>query len=346
MSTRTGRVALLGILLILLGVFWYTALLTGLRLQSAPDTVSLRYHSPSFDTEKLGELRRIEGKSLQERLAFCASFELEGQEIKSKDLGRKAVLPLLLYHGNPRLLLPERLLLGKLPSEGETSGCAIDEAVADRLWGSANVVGETLVFQKKEYTVLGVLKGKGGAVLLPAAAGEARFVNLSLDVSDSSNPRRSAQSFVARHALEQPDAVISSAALPAFARFFILLPAILGALCLLWVLLREVWEIRGQPVLFGLYLAGIVLIAALGVLLGGFNLSFPQNLVPTRWSDFSFWQRTLSTALANLQGGLSARKLLPDRILMGDLFGLIAASFAACLCLGGVIKTAKTKNHP
>lgn len=60
---------------------------------------------------------------------------------------------------------PAAFRYGNYPARGDETGCAVDEAAADALWGSARVVGQAVLWKGKTYYVRGVMKGSGGLLL-------------------------------------------------------------------------------------------------------------------------------------------------------------------------------------
>ena len=95
-----------------------------------------------------------------------------------------------------------------------------------------------------------------------------------------------ARQFLSGHSLGTPRYLVDGTVGPAAAGLFLLLPlaAILG---------KGAWAARGRtPGGLPITCLGAVLVMAGAVLLlGAAGTRFPEELLPTRWSDFDFWAR-------------------------------------------------------
>ena len=75
---------------------------------------------------------------------------------------------------------PAAFRYGNYPARGDETGCAVDEAAADALWGSARVVGQAVLWKGKTYYVRGVMKGSGGLLLVQGGEDAEPWPNLLL----------------------------------------------------------------------------------------------------------------------------------------------------------------------
>ncbi|MCI8441796.1 MAG: hypothetical protein HFG27_04600 [Provencibacterium sp.] len=322
------------LLLLLLPLFWIGAFRAGSELQAMPACVFLRYQSWSVVPEELQRLRESEAEN-EQPLPFSAFSQLSARPVQSKNYGRKTQADILLFDGDLRQILQAGLPEEDFAFSQDDKGCALDRDTAFALWGSDRIEGETLLFEGEEYIVRAVLDAPKRTVVLPALQQTALSV-LALETLDGQDERLQAEQFYQRHGLPVPDALTTSSWYLPLCRFFCLLPVLLPVGALLAAILRELWEMRKTPVLCLLWsLLTAAIFCGLAVL-SGVHFSFPQSMVPTRWSDFEFWSRLLRSFFESLRSALLTPVLAPDRtagtaLIKLILYSLLAAADMAAL---------------
>jgi hypothetical protein len=323
------------LLFLLLLPLWAGAVTAGNALRALPDAALLRYHTHSFSHTQLLQIEKSEGEN-ERALPFSAFTQLDAQPVESKLYRRTVQADVLLFYGDLRRILravPEM----EFVSSADETGCAVDRDTAFRLWGSAQVLGETLLFEGREYTVRAVFDAPEGTVALPVPTEGHGLSVLAVDTPEGRDARQQAEEFYRRHGLPAPDALTTGGWYGPVSRCLILLPALPLLAALLWGILRELWGMRRTPVLCALWcLAAAVLFWGL-FHFSGFRLSLPPGLVPTRWSDFEFWRRLLEGWGENLQNALLTPVLAPDRLVGSALLRLLSCSFFAAADVIGMM---------
>ncbi|MFQ8761127.1 MAG: hypothetical protein ACLSAF_18485 [Intestinimonas sp.] len=195
--------------------------------------------------------------------------------------------------------LARSLSIRKLPGQGDETGCAVDEATADALWGSARVVGQAVLWKGKTYYVRGVMKGSGGLLLVQGGEDAEPWPNLLLRFRDG-DAGTQAEHFLSQNQIpggQMLDLSLLHQGLTALA-------ALPGAALTLGILLRLFQ--RGRALTARAAAAG--LLSAAGAAGGGAVLwcagapwSVPERFIPTRWSDFEFWVRLFSGGMEKLR---------------------------------------------
>ncbi|WP_079699356.1 MULTISPECIES: ABC transporter permease [Oscillospiraceae] len=311
MSGRIKELCLGTLLLLSLAAGWLITLQSVGRLERVPATVQLRYREEAFSPRELDEIAGSEAQQGSGALPLTAFGQQEQKKVSTEAPAREAQLTLLWTWGRMDRAMSAPLLSGYYPAAGG-DGCVVDESAAYRLWGSRQVTGETLRYDGKDYTVRGVSEAAGGVVLLPAAAEQRVLSTLALEPPPGKDRRAAAEEFRVRHALEEADAILLLGGFNSLGRLLLFLPFLILACVLLWLLLQALWRLRHMPFLFALDLGALVLILVLAFWLSGVRISFPQSMVPTRWSDFEFWQRLFSSWGESLVELLRSEKLIPD----------------------------------
>jgi len=212
------------------------------------------------------------------------------------------------FSGDAALVWPAEFIMGSAPSVIDARGIAISKPLAHRLWGSTDIVGMIVYVNGKPRIVRGVFAGAAELALLSFHIEDASQSWTAVELAGGHQlTRHSAESFAVTSGLGRPDYVLMGGAM-ALARFMavfpILIPA-LYALILLAVFARKYYRSAVMPIIF----AGIISFA---VLLPLWLNVLPAWLIPTHWSDFSFWASLYRQASSSLREFLSASPMLRD----------------------------------
>lgn len=266
-------------------ICWHRALVLSGDMVKASNSVSFRYNTggvPSGTVEEILE---------EEKAPFAVWRQKNSGTVSGKEFSRDVAVQVLEVAGDAELLLPiAEMRYGFLPARGDTNVCAIDEATAAALWGSLDATGEVLIYENKEYVVMGIFARPENTILFQRKPEtDDVYPYLELASSGSGTAQRQTDEFLTRYSLAQPDILTDNAKTAAVLRQLALLPALIASALLLW---RAMKLITGKPATF-LHKAGFVTAMAAGIavtaLAVGFLPELPVGLIPARWSDFSFW---------------------------------------------------------
>jgi len=244
--------------------------------------VSLRYETP-VSGQAAWQARQYAARQ-SDGGVFWATFWHETQKTVSGEL-RKADAVCIYFSGDANLVWPSRFLSGSAPGVTDGSGCAVSSALAWTLWGSHDIVGKTLGVDGEVRTIRGVFEENDPLALLCVRDEDKShsFTAVELSGGPQSPARSDAQSFAAAAGLGPPDSILIGT--PAF------LSEIIAVLPLLTLTVFAVAQLAGYMKKRPLVLKGTLFIAllALAVLLPTLLEALPDWMIPTRWSDFSFW---------------------------------------------------------
>ncbi len=277
------------------------------------------------------QLRRAEAQLAaggRENLPRATLWRELGDQTVSQPGGGALRCDLLQCWGAAEDLLPLPLRAGFWPARGDTAGCAVDEGAAAALWGSADAVGRTLEWDGGRYTVRGVFRGDGGLVLVQGDPGLELPCGKLLLVFPEGGGREAAGAFLNAAGLAE-GAVLD---LPLLGQCLRGLSALPGGLLLVWIwalLLGRGRRLGGTPLLLACYLPAAVLCAGAALWAAGFPWTIPAQLLPSRWSDFSFWPRLLETHWARLTAFLAQSPGRRDVLLWPCALGVPLLAAAA-----------------
>jgi len=240
----------------------------------------------------------------------------------------------IFYSGDAGLVWPAQYLDGTAPGVTDGVGCAVSSTLAFALWGGADVVGAAVEADGESRIVRGVFEGEDMVALLSVRDEDTSQAFTAVELSGGlSTPNRSdVTSFASVAGLGAPDSVLLGA--PAMlAQFLAILPLLM---LFAYGLVAFAFWMRKHPATR----RGVLLVALFGfaLLLPGLLDMLPDRLIPTRWSDFSFWGGHLKQIGEDLLAYLGAAPKLRDMgygILVFKQIGIafLSAGIALCICL-------------
>lgn len=264
---------------------WLAALLTANALTQQYGGLSVRLPAASV-TQR--DLERAAVASSDGTL-ICAAAWSRASETKtaSAALGANAPLRMIRVYGDMRQIAPMKLLSGSFPVYDDLTGCVVDAKSAWKLFHSIDAIGAQLTVDGNDYVVRGIVEAYEPMLLLRGST--EKYENLEFTVRYLLGAKQHVETFLYRCNSAGGEVVIESGLLARLIRGAVwLLPCLLGAVGAV-ALFKRGWmrrSIRRESLL--LFLAGALLAAAVVVLL--IKTAFwPQQFLPTKWSDFGFW---------------------------------------------------------
>ena len=253
--------------------------LSAIRSHSA---VSLRYKT-AVSGQAAWQARRYAANQSSE-YTFWPTFWHEVRSSVAGDFS-KSDAKCIYYNGNASLVWAADYLSGTTPGVTDGLGCTVSSALAWKLWGSFDIIGKTVEVDGVSRTIRGVFKGDDLVALLSIRDEDKSqsYTGVELSGGPSSPSRDDVVSFTMVSGLGAPDNILK--ATPAF------LAGILSALPLLGLAVYGfallIGSLKKYPATlrWALILTFIAFALMLPILLD----ALPDWIIPTRWSDFSFW---------------------------------------------------------
>ena len=235
------------------------------------------------------------------------------------------------FSGDALLVFPAKYVSGSAPGVIDGSGCAVSEALAWRLWGNTDVAGMIVDVDGIERVIRGVFKGKDELALISFRDEDTTMSWSAVELQGGAEEvdRETVGRFATISGIGQPDYILMGALSPvagAMALSPLLVLAVFG-LSLIICYVRKRLPTGRKIIPYLLFAAfAAFLPALLGVL--------PGKVVPTRWSDFSFWGSLLKQTSSGLREFLRAAPRSRDvevRMLLLRQAGI--AFLAVCVSL-------------
>lgn len=267
-----------------------------------------------------------------EPLAFCFWEQMPQQQVLCSLTGRSASVTLVCLRGNPELLD-----VGALAWQ---EGCFVDDQTAQTLFGTDRGSGQILTQNGQDYPVLGVIPALG-PTLVRLAQPEESFSRCVL-------PKGAGADALMRWGLSGK--VLDWQVLTALTADLLL---VTPALLLVWLcrMLGRGWrELRLSQLTQQKVLAGkaalSLLLAAAGLWLLVRLIQVPEGMIPSKWSDFSFWgrwwQQQEQNFLLLLSTPLGNRQL---QMAMNMVKSMVLSITSGALALAGLPRVKKEKEE-
>lgn len=253
--------------------------------------------------------RALEENETEEMPKFCIWGQKEKETITNEDLSRSIQTDVVLFCGNPELLFEDC----RVPARRDSQGCLIDEGTAWELFGSANVEGKEISYQGKSYTIRKVIPGKEKIFALQICSlveHETAKDGLSPEggmLKDRQPDETKEDIVLNRLTMQKPEektqqdmalmwenqyglsvTVLDVELLKGIGGFCVLLVPVTSCICFLCYLFCQ-YRQQKRPVWKAVVAAlGFTLAVSFFLLLKE-QINIPDDYIPTRWSDFSFW---------------------------------------------------------
>ena len=252
------------------------------------------------------------------------------QEIMDADMG-STTADVVVVFGACEDITSKTILVGSLPSQSDTAGCAISSKLAFSLWGSTNVLGMQIKIGGEVLYVRGVFDDDTSRVFRQAEEESSDTLsNMQLIFSDGGT-REMAERYLT--ASDFTGGTIIDLPLMGWVFGMIYrLPALVLAFGIVIRLIKRGGKLRHYPMWMISYLP-LALIALAGLVICIDLPHIPSSFIPSRWSDFKFWKNLFLDHWENLTVWMSAAPTFRDKELWNAAFLLLLFSLFASILM-------------
>lgn len=256
--------------------------------------------------------------ALSDSMGFCFWGEADTAYLSCNSTGGVAEVKQFLLSGNPELLG-----VGVLAWQ---EGCFLDQKTAHSLFGTDDCNAQTILLGSRQYPVLGTLPAVQPMILRTAETADGAVLNRCVLAAPAENGTGTASQFMIRWGLQGstidffPLWTVTFNMLLTLPTFMLLHFAVYG--------IRKVRNIAFPGRIKYL----LLLIALIGMLFGIWKqIIILPDMIPNRWSDFSFWGRWWDEQWKNFQMVLRTPMSEGHLQMMLDMVKSILSSTAAML---------------
>lgn len=330
---------LLSILLIFTGcMLWSCGIGRYRDLNREYGGISLRFETNPLAMDSLAEIRRQQEEAGTD-LKLTAWRQDYNIKIEDPKLGVCIESDVIYMWGDEKdILLP-------CPARG----CVMSADKAYELWRSRDVLGKNVFIDGFPYKVTCVTDNMPGIIAVRRADYESGMKFTSLDIKpktagDQSDAQLEQIKLLNSHAA---DSSINYSDLLSVPGNFALLPALTvsAIMCkrILWLLYCAGKYKKGYRAMafYGILLISWICICYFS---GSFSLQIPENLIPTKWSDFDFWPRVIERYKTDLKGLRLMRVYALDTYFRKSFIYISACCLLGSACFISALRQIRNKS--
>lgn len=271
-------------------ILWGNSIYYGQLLSEYGRGVSIRYYEPSATINAIEKYIKSEEEEDNVEHPDVTLWNIVNQQnTENSNTGVHMSVNICEVYGNMKSIVPVPYLVGGAVLKADDVGCVIDKKTAFELWGTEFAIGNILVWNEKEWLVRGVLNTEESIVLVQENDETKKFSNIELQYADGKSEEQRISDFIMKSGLPNYNATVDGYFVGVIAKTIYLA---IGWVIGLYVIIRMVkiaWRLRGVIVLFLIAICILTITILLLKWATQFKVELPERLIPTKWSDFSFW---------------------------------------------------------
>lgn len=298
-------------------------------LEQKKNAVTIQDEVLPLTRQQVRTMREIEEK--QEKMFDFAAWTQQNGIWLETEFGSTKEVSAVFLCGQGEIVFPESAGL----QEGDASGCLIDEKTARDLFGSTNVVGMPIFYDGTEKKIRGILRNVENTIVLQTVEEKITFPYVTVRCNPQQSRRQVENEFMTRHALNGK--VIRMETVSGIANVLtVCFPAAVG----IWVIRMAVRVLhkRAGAVqkngadkkdgrferMMALCVCAISAAACCWIFVT--RLQIPTDMIPTKWSDFSFWSSWWEQERESLLILLLSEKQKPMQSWLEDFYVVLKYS--------------------
>ncbi|WP_313134043.1 ABC transporter permease [Anaerocolumna sp.] len=271
-------------------IIWGSGIYYGQYINEHYQSVSIRMKEEKVSEQALRTALKYEEIKNPENIPHISAWNhLEEQIIENKVLAVSYKARLIEVYGDIKQVYPMKLTKGNLLTPDDYEGCMIDQGAAYKLFGSIDPVGNVITYKNKQYYIRGIIKSPEPVFFIQINDIRHTYANIELVYVDKENGQELADAFVTQNNLASSYTILEGCFYAGILARFYKIPVWFLGLYMMYQILRVIWKRRTLPLQVFVLLLGLISVWMGVKWLLEFQLYIPERLIPTKWSDFSFW---------------------------------------------------------
>lgn len=198
---------------------------------------------------------------------------------------------------------------GPVLFEDDIKGCLIDEETAYKLFGSNDVIGNTIIYDNREFIIRGIHRAMEDTIIMQAESdSKDKIQGLLIDISNDGienikliSERYGVKEYGVNSTVYYNLGKMCTSLLP----LIILLIIVCSAL-------KKALEIKDRPILFILSIIMIILWITAFFFITKYKISIPVDILPNKWSDFDYWKKFFQECMDKIKYVIYMKKYMID----------------------------------
>ena len=273
------------------------------RLASVKNTFNIYFDEEEYVPADIYKMQQEE-KDKDNSLAFTGWYEKEKQSVLNNNLNRTIESNIMFICGNSYLIAEGPILF-----EDDIKGCLIDEETAYKLFGSYDVIGNTIIYNNRELMIRGIHRAMEDTIIMQAESdSKDKIQGLLIDISNDGIEK--VKHISERYGIKEYG--VNSAVYYNLGKMCTSLLPLIILLIIVCSALKKALEIKDRPILFILSIIMIILWITAFFFITKYKISIPVDILPNKWSDFDYWKKFFQECIDKIKYVIYMKKYMID----------------------------------
>lgn len=273
------------------------------RLASVKNTFNIYFDEEEYVPADIYKMQQEE-KDKDNSLAFTGWYEKEKQSVLNNNLNRTIESNIIFICGNSYLIAEGPILF-----EDDIKGCLIDEETAYKLFGSYDVIGNTIIYGNREFIIRGIHRTMEDTIIMQAEIdSKDKIQGLLIDISNDGIEK--VKHISERYGMKEYG--VNSAVYYNLGKMCTSLLPLIILLIIICSALKKAIEIKDRPVLFIFSIIMIVVWITIFFSITKYKISIPVDILPSKWSDFDYWKKFFQECIDKIKYVIYMKKYMID----------------------------------
>ena len=273
------------------------------KLASVKNTFNIYFDEEEYLPDDIYKMQQEE-KDKDNSLAFTGWYEKEKQSVLNNNLNRTIESNIIFICGNSYLIAEGPILF-----EDDIKGCLIDEETAYKLFGSYDVIGNTIIYDNREFIIRGIHRAMEDTIIMQAEIdSKDKIQGLLIDISNDGIEK--VKHISERYGMKEYG--VNSAVYYNLGKMCTSLLPLIILLIIICSALKKAIEIKDRPILFILSIMMIILWIAIFFSITRYKISIPIDILPSKWSDFDYWKKFFQECIDKIKYVIYMKKYMID----------------------------------
>ena len=273
------------------------------RLASVKNTFNIYFDEEEYFPADIYKMQKEE-KDKGNSLVFTGWHEKEKQTVLNSNFNRRVESNIIFICGQSSLVAEGPILF-----EDDIKGCLIDEETAYKLFGSNDVIGNTIIYDSGEFIIRGIHRAMEDTIIMKAESdSKDKIQGLLIDISNDGI--KNIKLISERYGVKEYG--VNSTVYYNLGKMCTSMFPLIILLIIVWSALKKAIEIKDRPVLFIFSIMMIIVWIIAFFCITRYKISIPVDILPNKWSDFDYWSKFFQECMDKIKYVIYMKKYMLD----------------------------------
>ena len=273
------------------------------RLASVKNTFNIYFDEEEYFPADIYKMQKEE-KDKGNSLVFTGWHEKEKQTVLNSNFNRRVESNIIFICGQSSLVAEGPILF-----EDDIKGCLIDEETAYKLFGSNDVIGNTIIYDSGEFIIRGIHRAMEDTIIMQAESdSKDKIQGLLIDISNDGI--KNIKLISERYGVKEYG--VNSTVYYNLGKMCTSMLPLIILLIIVWSALKKAIEIKDRPVLFIFSIMMIIVWIIAFFCITRYKISIPVDILPNKWSDFDYWSKFFQECMDKIKYVIYMKKYMLD----------------------------------